>query len=526
MPFPCNKFTQYLSKKIEHLDLEFIRTLHPIDTWVGHVATEEWKPGDGVEHTFDRLENVFPDLRGGWEDVTTGNCIGTPCHPSETEIGWGFTRASYKLQRKAYNTKLICFDDVLSVDRVQEQFTQIVRNLRRCSSIISSHRLRTEGLRVAGKLWILRNNTLVSGTGTWNADMTQLTISAEPTSKLTASHLQRRVQPQIRYGALGEELNKGGAPMLEYVTSMDEIWNLSAGNPALSDHWNFQEFEGAASAYTKYGWSGKVGNFALRDDTFQLRFNINRVNADGSVVLDLVFPYQNIAATEGIKEDVNTGFDSAPVKIDFIWHRMGMVSKVRTTQQINPMMPFAARDFAGKWQFVMDNLTCGTVPVLNNTTGAVVNIPIPVDNKRRNQGQFIADFSFGTQGVHPEFIEAFVALRDEACIVDVPKCQADPGYPAQHYSSANDDCPTASTTITFTPVLNSTTNTYEILRNTIQCNGVEIVHEPITGTKTLATLVDQLNSLVSPLGTWAVSGGNITLEGTTCTTAAMPWTIA
>lgn len=517
MPIPCSKFTDFLSRRSEHLDDNIIRTLHPIDTWVGHVSTGRFAAEDGVEHTFDRWENVFPDLRGTWEDVTAASCVGTPCDPALTKIGLGFTRDSYKLQRKAYSTDIFCFDQILSADRAKQQFAHVIRTLRRASSIISSHRLRTEALRIAKYKWATSNNTLTPITMTWDSTMTFLTVTALPTSKITASHLQRRVQPQIRAGALGEELNKNGAPMLEYVTAMDEIWQMTENNPTLSDHWRFQDWGDNASKYFQYGWSGKLGNYGLRDDTFQLRFNLYSTNGDGTYTLQLIFPYTNVAATEGIKEQVNTDWDNAHYAIDFIWHRMAMTSLVRDSASINPEMPFAARDFAGKWRWAMNNLTCGV-----DSNGN----PIAVDNSWGNKGKFLAMFSFATQAKYPEFAEAFLKLREPACIVDVPVCSADPGYPTQNYSSENEVCATENTVITFLPVLNSDSSTYEIPANTILCNGLPIFHDAITGTASLANLVIQMNELLAPMGTWAVSSSNITLTGPTCQTVNLPWTVA
>jgi hypothetical protein len=60
--------------------------------------------------------------------------------------------------------------------------------------------------------------------------------------------------------------------------------------------------------------------------------------------------------------------------------------------------------------------------------------------------------------------------------------------------------------------------------NSIQCNGMEIIHPAITGTTNLTDLVTQMNSLLSAMGTWAVSGAAITLTGPNCTTISIPWT--
>lgn len=525
MAISCSSFTDFLSRRSEHLDDEILRSLHPRGTWVGHVATGRFKAEDGVQHTFDRFENVFPDLSGTWEDVTAASCVGKPCDPAQTLIGLGFTRDSYKLQRRSYATDLFCFDQILSADRAKQQFAHVIRTLRRASSIITSHRFRTEALRIAGQQWSCSNG-LTPVTGYWDPTQTVYNLSTLPTSKIGARHLQRRVHPQILLGAMEQEVignmgekdakSYGTMPMLEFVFDMEGVWDICEGNPELTDHWRFTDFTDAEK-YHKYGWMGKIGNYGMRADPMPLRFtNLQKQNADGTNQLQLIFPYNNVAATEGIKENVQQIYQDAPIQWNCIWHRMAMTSLVRDSIAINPEMPFAMRDFAGKWMFAMDNLTCG-VDVNGN--------PIAVDNSWRNKGKFQSMFSFATKAEYPEFAEGFWSLREPACIVDVPRCAADPGYPAQTYSSANAPCATTPIVITETPVLNPNTNTYEIVANTVTCNGIQVFHAAVTGTTTLATLVAQMNTVLASLGTWAVSGSNITLTTTACSVIGLPWSV-
>jgi hypothetical protein len=240
-------------------------------------------------------------------------------------------------------------------------------------------------------------------------------------------------------------------------------------------------------------------------------------NIPGNTLLQVVFPYTNVSATEGIKEDVNADYDKARVQLDFIWHRKAMTSLVRDTTAINPEMPFAMRDFAGKWMFAMDNLTCGT---------DVNGNPIAVDNSWRNKGKFLAMWSFATQSEYPELAEAFLSLREEACIVDIPTCANDPGYPAQNYNSANTPCSTTNIVLTFTPTLNAKTGTYEVLANSVLCNGLNIFSDAITGTSTLATLVAQMNTLLSSMGSWTVlNATQIQLTGTACQSVEIAWMV-
>jgi hypothetical protein len=309
-------------------------------------------------------------------------------------------------------------------------------------------------------------------------------------------------------------------PMLELVTNMETVWGLVEGDSNLTDHWRFQSFTDAAKYY-RYGWTGSVGNFGLRSDAFSLRFNIVSAAAS-SVVLEVVFPYTNIAATEGIKEDVNNDYENTRVQADFIWHRKAMTSLVGDAKAINPEMPFAARDFAGKWQFVMDNLTCGTGVDANG-----VIFPIAVNNERRNKGKFITDFGGAIKAEYPELAEVFISLREPACIVDIPVCSDDPGYPEQHYDSHNAECGTDDTVaIVQVPILNTGTSTYEIAANTIKCNGMGIVHPAITGSTSVVLLVAELNAKLAAMGTWTSNtpfNTTITLTGAVCTSIVMPW---
>ena len=518
----CRQFTDFLSRRSEHLDDEILKDITPIGGIIGMVQTGQFPAMEGTSHTYDRFNRVFPDLSAAWEDVVAASCVGTPCDPTEVKIGSGFTRDEYHLQKKSYATDLFCYDQILSADRAKEQFAHTIEQLRDATQIIIGNRLRSEMFRIAGHHWVAGGTvgmgiTPFTYTETGNLITLDLRtaggVALLPTSKMTVNMLKRRLQYQMLTGALGKTV-EGMPPVLEVLTDMETIWELIQGDSNLSDKWRFEAFDAASKEFNQYGWIGRVGNFMLKADLHPMRFQIL---ADGHT-LQQVFPYTNIQATLGIRGVVNDAYLTAPIQALFIWHRRGMVSLVRDTTSVNPMMPFAARDFGGKWQFVMDNLTCGTAVDANGLV-----IPIAVDNSRRNKGKFIADFSFATKKQYPEFVEVFLHKREQACIVEVPTCADTPTYVNQDYSSHNAECPDVTETIVQTPVLNSDTGTYEIPRDSVLCNGIKVVHAAITGTTKVAELVAQLNIVLSFLGTWTVSGGNIQLAGTACTNIGLPW---
>ena len=423
----CSNFGDVVARQTEHLDELMLQDVTPLNTLMGAVRTGNFPAEDGVSHTFDKLNRVQPDMSGAWEDVSIASCVGQPCDPSETKIGMGFTRDSYKLQRKSYATDLFCWDLLLSADKAKQTFTFFVQTLRDATTLINDNRIRNEYLRIAQYKFAVTPTGLTPITFTETGDLINVTPTALPTSGLFVNHLKQRIANQILQGALGKSV-QGGPPSIEVLTDMDTIWELLQDDTNIAQAWRFTDFEEGSKEKNTFGWMGRVGNFNVKADLMPIRFQIV------GNTLRRVFPYTNVAATEGIKGQVNQDYINAPVQVSFIWHREAMMTRMRDTTSINPMMPFLARDFAGKWQFVMDNLTCGTVTV----SGAVV--PVAVDNSRRNKGKFIADFSYATQAMFPEYAEAFFHLRAVPCVTGAVPCNINYAYATQSYSSANTPC--------------------------------------------------------------------------------------
>lgn len=495
----CKKFTDFLIRRNEHFDLDIIKDVRPTDGWIGHVSSGPWPAGTGVTHQFDRLHGTFPDLSQPWTDMTAGNCLGTPCDPTEQKIGFGYTQESYALQTKSYGTDLFCFDLIMSADRAKEQFSALLTSLRESTSIIYSDRLKNEALRIAKRKMLLALN-LPAFTYTVSADGMTITPSALPTSRLTVPALMRQYQPLILEGAGGSMPE--AAQMLELVTDEETAWRLVQGNPELRDMYRFSDFSQGGKLY-KYGVTDAIGNYAIRVDRFPLRFLIN------GATLVRVLPFTNIAASggfggSGIRQDINEAYLNAPVQVDFIWNRGAMRSMTRTPDSVNPMMPFAKRDFAGKWQFVMDNLGA-------DSNGCVI------ENSRRNKGKFIADFANGTKAEHPEWVIAFLSLRDRPkFVVEIADFTA-ATYAAQDYTSDNDVC-------TFVlDLVHGAISNITIAASSITCNGVNISH-PLSGTLAdQAAVVVWLNANVGELGVWsAFDATTIRLTGSVCSSVTVP----
>lgn len=493
----CQKFADFLIRRVEHLDNELIRDITPVHGWIGHVSTGPFPAGEGVSHTFDRINRVYPDLSGCWEDRTVGSCVGTPCDPTEKKIGFGSTRDSYTLQQRSYSTDLFCFDLIMSADRAKEQFAGLIETLRDATSIIQSDRFRLQALLGAGKKIVNApdaNGDTPALTLTMDDTCTEITPSEFPTSILTNELLQRQIEPLKLNGYFGKGIVD--VPIAELVTDMTTSWNLVQGNPAANQGYRFSDYVKGGALY-KYGIVNAAGNYGMRIDDHQMRFQRH------GNTLQRVFPYTNVDATLGIKGIVNDAYVNAHYAIDFIWNREAMKALTLTPETINPMMPFAKRDFGGKWQFAMDNLGA-------DANGCVI------DNKRRNKGVFFADFVNAIKWMRPEWVVAILSLRQIACVQAYDSCQDDPGYVYQNYSSANDECPEQDLCFAITA-----TGPFEV--NAVECNGVPIVHDASGSLATVQAVVDWLNTNLSSLGTWSKTEGEdeICVAGTTCTSLTL-----
>ncbi len=502
----CKQFSDYLIRRAEHFDSDIIKDITPTQGWIGHVSTGPFPAGEGVTRQFDKFHRVQPDMSAAWSDVTSTGCVGTPCDKTETEIGFGYTQEEYSLQEKSYKTQMFCFDLIMSADRAKEQFGHLIEILRDSSSTIISDRMKTEAFRIAG------NKVLTGLTGigvnipftyTSTGNLITVTPNALPDSVLTIDILQRWVQPLIFEGYTGA----AGLPnsMFELVTDFETAWNLREGNSSLTNSFQFTDFAQGGQLY-KYGITDAIGNFGIRIDAAPMRF------LETGGVLHRVFPYKNQAASggyggAGIQGVVNQDYIDAPYQIDFIHHRMAMKSMTRSTEVINSMMPFAQRDFGGKWQFVMDNLGA-------DANGCVI------ENKRRNKGMFIADYSMATKPERPEWEVAILSKRQRSCAAVTSVCtEFTPAtYTAQDYSSSNEACEN-------TVVITKGAGAYPITidASSITCNGYNVAHAASASLANQAAVLSFLNTELSELGSWVASGAsNVALEGAVCTAVTIP----
>lgn len=458
-------FPQFLVDETPRFDELIMQDIRPTDGWLYNVSTGTTPLGTPTEITQDRFRSVFPNTTKQWtRKVLNGpGCSGNPCDPTEHQIGWGADRLTYYAEQQYWNTPLFCYDQDMHVTQAQQHISQIISKiLKPATTAISSNYLRRRHLLWSKMKNVANRNAGYTGTdgvftfqwnngGPLNDDEIYFDTNVPPSRifKLAPQMLQNRFNDLMLKGYAGENPFKETSPFIEFVTDMDTVWSLehlggqqgfATGNsPTVLGNWRFTQFDDSTK-YWRYGFSGSIGNFMARVDPMGLRFNYVRDlgasanNSSGNRYrYQVVLPYVNSITTgaggaAGLGSEPNPDYFRAQFRLSQIHHKKGMELLVPDATPLNAEMPFGHRDFGGKWQFVMDNLGA-------DASGNVIQ------NKRRNKGQFIADFNYYVRPLHYEFLEVFFHKGEQFCVPEIETCNTNPGYPAQRYSSTLPSCP-------------------------------------------------------------------------------------
>jgi hypothetical protein len=433
MAFTCGQYQDFLFDRTPHFDEDILKDWFPTDdAWVGHVATGTWDAFTGVEHTYDRIHVSFPDMSGCWQEVGHDACVGAPCAPPEKCVAWGSTRKTYGKERQSYTTIPLCFDQIDSKAKAKEQFSQIVSGLKKMTKMIWSNWFRTWALRGAGTLHIAGSAKIEvtlddAAFGTVN-NCNQLDVGGVgnlPTSKLVMGYLDGFYEALQFEGYFNSQIVPSG--MFKLITDAITARELREMNPVLNSRFQFSDFVKGGAMY-KFGVTEVVGNYGISLDAFPIRFN-----HIGNGVLQRVYPYTNTQATIGIRPQVAQEYLVAPYQISEIWHAEAMRALFAKLESVHPDMPFLVRDLAGKWRFTGPETD---VLMFRGTDGTQCT----VDNKRRNQGIWWADFEAGIRYDRPELVRLILHKREPACMVDQPPCADDPDYVIQDNGSCVEMC--------------------------------------------------------------------------------------
>jgi hypothetical protein len=454
---------QFLVDQTPKFDEIIMEDIRPVDGWLLNVSTGTVPMGTPVEITQDRFRSVFANTTKVWQKVQANGpgCSGAPCDPPEHQIGWGADRLTYYAEQQTWSTPLICYDQDMHITHAEQHIAQIINDILRPNTTnISSNFLRKRHLLWSKQKW-QANATMDSFTFQWtlsgpNTDEeSYFDCSVNPNNVflLVPQMLQNRWTYLMLRGYAGKNPFQETLPFIELVTDMDTLWSLEhlggqvgmggGQNPSVTGNWRFESWD-SSTKYWRFGFSGTIGNYACRVDPMGMRFNYVAdlgANANGGngnrYRYQIVLPFRNGITTgaggaAGLGSDVNPDYQKAQYAISQIHHKKGMELLTSDSGSLSSEMPFAHRDFGGKWMFQMHDL------------GADQN-GLAIKNAWQNKGRFAAWFKYYVRPLHYEFMEAIFHMREQFCVPTISPCAPSPGYPAQEYNSALPTCPLPGT---------------------------------------------------------------------------------
>lgn len=494
----CKAFTSFLASDVPVYDKEVIKDIRPYDGGLmGYYITGAFEAYSSNSHTFDRFRTAYPDTTKPWTQNATDDCVGNPCDLPTNQIDWGYDRYTYNLESQEWRSRLICFDQVMTRTRAKEQFTQIVGDvLTPASRFITTDYLFKRAIQNASRTIVLNagtsgippsyNNAFQTGTFNWDAGgYTFLNTPSDPTSKLTYPVLQQQVDQQWMDGAISKSID--GFNALQLHTDKDSYYGMVQGNPTLYGNLRWNMFDTAAKEYYKYGLRGTIGDYMVKILMFPLRFN--KVSAGR---YQFVAPYTNdptlYPALSGIRSDFNPAWVNAQYQFSLINNPRALRFLTFMPEAVNKEMPFLVRDYGGKWRF-------GTHDLGADCDGN------PIENLLQNKGKFFSSFRLSIKAEHPEWLVSLFHKREPACVTIIPTCNADPGYPAQNYSSVASDCVSVTQ---WTATAEASDGHFHVNANTVLINGNQVTHAAVDGA-TLAAWVVQANLILPFIGVWAVA---------------------
>lgn len=501
----CSAMSSFLLNRTEFINQEALKDIVPQQAWVGEVEEAAWPAFNGSTRITDRFHYVAPDMRQPWNRIDTANCQTNPCDPDRIEIGYGMSRTNTTLERIGYKSDIVCLDQFMTMSRARDWAMAFPELLRMATLEVIANYRRTRTADLAGTK-VLADATMTPFTFTRSADGGTMTTSAEPTSILLPSMLQRQWGPLVQNGAAGVS-GWADPAVFKLITDYDTLYSFAHGAGTWAGYtanWRFTEFDAANEMFTKYGLSGKVGQYMAKVDPTPERYNRTAANT-----FIRVWPRVTQNATVGIKSAYDTAFENAGYQFHIIKHRMAW-RHLTLIQAGLPNTNLKTRSLSGLWRWVMNDLgadKCGK----------------PIDNSDGTKGRWQNDFIYAAEPQHVEWDTLIFAKRGPICYTVVDRCAAAPGEYVPNTNSANTPCPTV---FTFAATL-SEDETYDIAANSITCGGVAVTHVAMSE-DTLAELVVTLNGTVgtAALGVWSVSATSpttlvLTNSGTSCATVGV-----
>jgi hypothetical protein len=181
---------------------------------------------------------------------------------------------------------------------------------------------------------------------------------------------------------------------------------LTNANPALAGMYQAADFAKGGEFFALGAMGGCV-DFVFKANIYPPRFYHS-----GNGLLTRCWPFQNVPATVGGMPQLDAQYIAAPYQFSVITHKQARKILHGECAPMDGRFKFGSRNLWGQWNWWAGDSIQGFDP----NTGTLCTY----DNRRRNYGQFWADFEAGVQNSHPEFEIVMLHLRQAPAVADLP----------------------------------------------------------------------------------------------------------
>ena len=376
MAISCSLLSTTLARQTPVYDREFLKDFisdMPGAPFVGRHKTETWEDGAEIR-VFDKVHVGQPDYTVGWNKRVSGPSGNAECAntmPGSQFISGGTTRDQYFTENKLLKSQLWNLDQLRGIPNLAGQIREMYRNIRRIPMGFTSDYLRTRFLSYHDTLAICGSSFTEMPLTTENIDANGNTIelgssAALPTSDLTLAYLNYYQQS---LGMKGYDIDSGMAKgMRSLVTHQRTYQRLVGLNPEVKSQLHLVGVKDVSPLY-QIGVgvnADPFGSFAPTFDDHQLRYQ-----HAGNGLLTRVLPYTNVAATTGLKPQINPAYLNARYAISYVLHPQAATLFTPKPKKVHEMIPTVNSAMWGTWDYINDKVLMyqqqdGTTCTINN----------------------------------------------------------------------------------------------------------------------------------------------------------------
>lgn len=422
MAISCQLLSTTLARQTPVYDKEFLKDFisdMPGMPFLGRHMTETWEDGAEVR-VFDKVHVGQPDYTAPW-NVRKGADCGNTMPPSQY-ISGGTTRDQYFTENKLLKSQLWSLDQLRTIPNLAGQIREMYRNIRRIPQGFAADYLRTRFMSFNDTLYICGANfveqPITSSNMDSNANVIELgSAAALPTSDLTLTYLNYYQQS---LGMKGYDIDSGMAKgMRNLVTHQRTYQRLVGLNPEVKAQLHLQGVKDVSPLYQMgVGVNADpFGSFAPTFDDHQLRYQ-----DAGNGLLTRVLPYTNVAASTGLKPQINPAYLNARYGISFVIHPKAATLFTPKPKKVHEMIPTINSSMWGTWDYINDK-----VLTYLNQDGTTCTI----NNELQWFFYWICYLEFGFKYEQRPLVLPILHLIDgagKACMVDNPICGSEPQY--------------------------------------------------------------------------------------------------